>query len=78
MEDECQCGRTHTRLEKVVGRTDDMLIVKGIIVFPFRIKGVLVVIPGVGDQFQIAIDRRRHKLDEIHIKMELMERGFYW
>ncbi|MCD4810392.1 MAG: phenylacetate--CoA ligase [Methanosarcinales archaeon] len=76
MEDECLCGRTHTRLDKVVGRTDDMLIVRGINVFPSQIESVLVGIPEVGDQFQVLIDRKRHKLDEIHIKVELMERGF--
>ncbi len=76
MEDECLCGRTHTRLDKIVGRTDDMLIVRGINVFPSQIESVLVGIPEVGDQFQVLIDRKRHKLDEIHIKVELMERGF--
>ncbi|MBC2699084.1 MAG: phenylacetate--CoA ligase [ANME-2 cluster archaeon] len=76
MEDECQCGRTHTRLDKIVGRTDDMLIVRGINVFPSQIESVLVGIPEVGNQFQVLIDRKRHKLDEIHIKVELMERGF--
>ena len=33
---------------------------------------------GVGDQFRVVIDRKRHELDEVHIRMELMERGFYW
>jgi phenylacetate-CoA ligase len=76
MEDECPCGRTHTRLDKVVGRTDDMLIVRGINVFPSQIESVLMDITEVGDQFQVLIDRKRHKLDEIHIKVELMERSF--
>ena len=76
LEDECHCGRTHIRLDKVVGRTDDMMIVRGINVFSSQIEGVLVVIFGVGDQFQVVIDHKRHKLDEIHIKVELMERGF--
>jgi len=76
IEDECQCGRTHTRLDKVVGRTDDMLIVRGINVFPSQIESVLMDITEVGDQFQVVIDRKRHKLDEIHIKVELIESGF--
>ena len=67
-----------TRLDKVVGRTDDMLIVRGINVFSSWIEGMLVGIPRVGDQFQVVIDRKRHKLDEIHIWAELTERGFYW
>ncbi|MCK4929121.1 MAG: phenylacetate--CoA ligase family protein, partial [Methanosarcinales archaeon] len=75
-EDECQCGRTHTILEKVVGRADDMLIVRGINVFPSQIEGVLMDISEVGDQFQVVIDRKRHKLDEMHIKVELTDRAF--
>ncbi|MCL7413720.1 MAG: phenylacetate--CoA ligase [ANME-2 cluster archaeon] len=75
-EDECPCGRTHTILEKVVGRADDMLIVRGINVFPSQIEGVLMNIPEVGDQFQVVIDRKRHKLDEMHIRVELTDRGF--
>ncbi len=75
-EDECQCGRTHTILEKVVGRADDMLIVRGINVFPSQIEHVLMDISEVGDQFQVVIDRKRHKLDEMHIKVELTDRAF--
>ncbi|MDF1557479.1 MAG: phenylacetate--CoA ligase [ANME-2 cluster archaeon] len=75
-DDECPCGRTHTILEKVVGRSDDMLIVRGINVFPSQIESVLMAIPEVGDQFQVVIDRKRHKLDEMHIKVELTERAF--
>lgn len=75
-EDECPCGRTHTILEKVVGRVDDMLIVRGINVFPSQIEGVLMDISEVGDQFQVIIDRKRHKLDEMHIKVELTDRAF--
>ncbi|MCL7415587.1 MAG: phenylacetate--CoA ligase [ANME-2 cluster archaeon] len=75
-DDECPCGRTHTILEKVVGRSDDMLIVRGINVFPSQIESVLMAIPEVGDQFQVVIDRKRHKLDEMHIKVELTDRAF--
>ncbi|MBW6518793.1 MAG: phenylacetate--CoA ligase [ANME-2 cluster archaeon] len=75
-EDECPCGRTHTILDKVVGRADDMLIVRGINVFPSQIEGVLMDISEVGDQFQVVIDRKRHKLDEMHIRVELTDRAF--
>ena len=75
MEDECQCGRAHTRLDKVVGRIDYILMVRGINVFPFGMEGVLVGISGVGDRFRIVIDRRWHELDEVHIRVELVERG---
>ena len=76
MEDECLCGRTYTRLDMVVGKIADMLMVRGINVFISRIEGVLVGIFGVGDQFQVVINRKRHELDEVHIRVELVERGF--
>ena len=76
LEDECPCGRTHTRLDKFLGRVDDMLIVRGINVFPSQIESVLMDIREVGDQFQVVIDRKRNKLDEMHIKVELSEQTF--
>lgn len=76
LEDECPCGRTHTRLDKFLGRADDMLIVRGINVFPSEIESVLMDIREVGDQFQVVIDRKRNKLDEMHIKVELSEQTF--
>jgi len=76
LEDECPCGRTHTRIDKVIGRADDMLIVRGINVFPSQIESVLMDIREVGDQFQVIIDRQRHKLDDMHIKVELIDKAF--
>jgi len=76
LEDECPCGRTHTRLGKFLGRADDMLIVRGINVFPSQIESVLMDIKEVGDQFQVVIDRKQNKLDEMHIKVELTEQTF--
>lgn len=76
LEDECPCGRTHTRLGKFLGRADDMLIVRGINVFPSQIESVLMNIKEVGDQFQVVIDRKQNKLDEMHIKVELTEQTF--
>jgi phenylacetate-CoA ligase len=76
LEDECPCGRTHTRLGKFLGRADDMLIVRGINVFPSQIESVLMDIKEVGDQFQVVIDRKKNKLDEMHIKVELTEQTF--
>ena len=49
---------------------------RGINVFPFWIEGMLVGILRVGNQFRIVIDRKRYKLDEVQIKVELLERGF--
>ncbi|MCD4845786.1 MAG: phenylacetate--CoA ligase [Methanosarcinales archaeon] len=76
LEDECPCGRTHTRLGKFLGRADDMLIVRGINVFPSQIESVLMDIKEVGDQFQVVIDRKQNKLDEMHIKVELTGQTF--
>ncbi len=78
IEDECPCERTYIRLDKVVDRTDGILIVRGINVFTSQIVCVLVGIHGIGDRFRVVIDRKRHKLDEIQIMVELVERGFYW
>ena len=55
---------------------DDMPMVRGINVFPSRIEGLLVGSPGVGDRFRIVIDCKRYELDEVHMRVELMEGGF--
>ncbi|MDR1485850.1 MAG: phenylacetate--CoA ligase [Planctomycetaceae bacterium] len=52
----CACGRTHTRIAKIAGRTDDMLIVKGVNFFPQQVENALMEIPGVLPQYQIVID----------------------
>lgn len=44
----CECGRTHPRIMKIMGRTDDMLIIRGINVFPSQVESVLMSIPEVG------------------------------
>jgi phenylacetate-CoA ligase len=68
-EEECQCGRYHARIMRVSGRSDDMLIVGGVNVFPSQIEDVLFRIPGLGDQYQIHVDRKI--LDKLTIKVEL-------
>jgi phenylacetate-CoA ligase len=67
--EECECGRYHPRIMRVSGRSDDMLIVGGVNVFPSQIEEVLFRIPGLGDQYQIFVDRK--KLDRMTIKVEL-------
>jgi phenylacetate-CoA ligase len=67
--EECECGRWHPRILRVSGRSDDMLIVGGVNVFPSQIEEVLFKIPGLGDQYQIYVDRE--KLDKMTIKVEL-------
>jgi phenylacetate-CoA ligase len=68
-EEECECGRYHARIMRVSGRSDDMLIVGGVNVFPSQIEDVLFKIPELGDQYQIFVDRKI--LDKLTIKVEL-------
>ncbi len=71
----CQCGRTMVRMSKVRGRTDDMLIIRGINVFPTQIESVLLSVEGVEPHYQIIVDRERH-LDDIEIWVEVSEAVF--
>lgn len=72
----CGCGRTHARMDKVMGRTDDMLIIKGVNVFPSQIESVLVGTKGIsekiGPHYQLVV-RRRNYLDNLEVKVELMD-----
>ena len=54
----CPCGRTHRRIERIKGRTDDMMILKGVNIFPIQIEKRLMEIPGVGTNFLIILDAR--------------------
>ena len=67
----CACGRTHARMQKVMGRTDDMLIIKGVNVFPSQIESALVGMEGVGPHYQLVV-RRRNFLDNLEVKVELL------
>jgi phenylacetate-CoA ligase len=66
----CPCGRTTVRMEKVRGRTDDMLIIRGVNVFPSQIENVLLQVEGVEPQYLIYVDRQRH-LDDLEIWLEV-------
>lgn len=66
----CPCGRTTVRMEKVMGRTDDMLIVRGVNVFPSQIEAVLLQIDGVLPHYQLVVDRSRSHLDELEVLVE--------
>ncbi|HNW28313.1 MAG TPA: phenylacetate--CoA ligase [Spirochaetota bacterium] len=73
--EQCPCGRTHRRIERIKGRTDDMLIVGGVNVFPSQIESVLMKIPEVGNNYQIVLDRHEN-LDRLHIRVELYSKMF--
>ncbi|AQT68287.1 Phenylacetate-coenzyme A ligase [Anaerohalosphaera lusitana] len=74
--EKCECGRTSPRVSKIKGRTDDMIVVRGINVFPSQIEHVLVGMEGIGPHYQIVIDREKHSLDKVDILVELDEKRF--
>ena len=71
----CECGRTHPRIMRILGRTDDMLIIRGINVFPSQVESVLMNIPEVGDHWEILVDRKG-PLDMMTVRVELTQAGF--
>jgi len=71
----CKCGRTHVRMERVSGRSDDMLIIRGVNVFPSQIESVLMNIEGVEPHYLIIVDRQG-ALDTLEVQVEVQERFF--
>jgi phenylacetate-CoA ligase len=71
----CKCGRTHVRMNRVSGRTDDMLIIRGVNVFPSQIESILMEMDGVEPHYQLVVDRE-DKLDTLTVKVEVGERLF--
>jgi len=69
---DCPCGRTHVRMQKVLGRSDDMLIVRGVNVFPSAIETILLSIPGVEPHYMIVLDRKDN-LDQMEVQVEVSE-----
>jgi phenylacetate-CoA ligase len=67
---ECPCGRTHQRIARFSGRVDDMLVIRGINVFPSAIEAALLEHPGVAGQYAIVIDRRA-TMTELEVHAEL-------
>ena len=70
--DVCQCRRTHARMAKTIGRSDDMLIIRGVNVFPSQIEEVLMKIKGIEPHYLIVVDRRNY-LDYIDVWVEVSE-----
>jgi phenylacetate-CoA ligase len=67
MSDACACGRTHRRISRIMGRSDDMFVVKGVNIFPQQIEQVLMGIKGVAQNYQIVLE----SLDQLTIKVEI-------
>jgi len=71
----CICGRTFVRMEKVTGRTDDMLIIRGVNVFPSQIESILIETKGVLPHYQLIVDRVNN-LDQLEVLVEVSEEFF--
>lgn len=71
----CPCGRNHLRIERLSGRVDDMLIIRGINVFPSQVEYTLMTIPELGEHFQIVVDRKG-VLDTMMVRVELKPSAF--
>lgn len=67
--DECPCGRTTVRMDRITGRSDDMLKIKGVMVYPYQIETAILQIEGLTANYQIHVSRP-HTLDEVEIKVE--------
>jgi phenylacetate-CoA ligase len=66
---ECGCGRTHVKMDRITGRSDDMLKIRGVIVFPSQIERALLKIPGMEPNYLIIASRPEH-LDELEVQVE--------
>ncbi len=69
----CKCGRTVARMERVSGRTDDMLIIRGVNVFPSQIESVLMNMEGVEPHYHLIVDRKGN-LDTLEVQVEVNEK----
>jgi len=72
----CQCGRTHVRMQKTMGRSDDMLIIKGVNVFPTQIEEILFQVEGCEPHYQLVIERIGN-LDVLEVQVEVNESIFF-
>jgi phenylacetate-CoA ligase len=73
--DTCTCGRTLVKMERVAGRSDDMLIIRGVNVFPSQIETVLMEVEGIEPHYQIILDRKA-ALDDVEVMVEVNEKLF--
>ncbi|MCU0666545.1 MAG: phenylacetate--CoA ligase [Candidatus Omnitrophica bacterium] len=74
--EKCRCGRTSPRISKIKGRTDDMIIVRGINVFPSQIEHVLLGIEGTKPHYQLVVDRKVGDMDELEVLVEVEDKFF--
>jgi phenylacetate-CoA ligase len=72
----CTCGRTTVRMHRIFGRTDDMLIIRGVNVFPSQIEQALIEIEGTEPQYLIVVNRGENRLDEVELQVEVRKELF--
>jgi phenylacetate-CoA ligase len=72
----CSCGRTTVRIHRLFGRTDDMLIIRGVNVFPSQIEQALIEIEGTEPQYLIIVNRGESHLDEVELQVEVKKELF--
>ena len=70
----CACGRTHRRLSRIAGRSDDMFILKGVNIYPMQVETVLMAYPEVGNTYLIHLTRRDHN-DQMTVRVEVAEKA---
>jgi Coenzyme F390 synthetase len=70
--EKCPCGRTHIRIDRIKGRSDDMFIIKGVNIFPMQIEKILVRFPQLGSNYLITLDTKNNQ-DEIIVEVELSD-----
>jgi phenylacetate-CoA ligase len=76
MREHCSCGRTTVRMHRLFGRTDDMLIIRGVNVFPSQIEQALIEIEGTEPQYLILVNRGESHLDEVELQVEVKKEFF--
>ncbi|MDR0761367.1 MAG: phenylacetate--CoA ligase [Treponema sp.] len=76
MREPCTCGRTTIRMHRLFGRTDDMLIIRGVNVFPSQIEHALIEIEGTEPQYLIVLTRGESRLDEVELQVEVKQEFF--
>jgi phenylacetate-CoA ligase len=72
---ECTCGRTSRRIDRIMGRADDMLILKGVNIYPMQIERIIMSIPEVGQNYLIELIKEG-LMDQIRVKVEIKEEYF--
>jgi phenylacetate-CoA ligase len=71
----CACGRRHVRIDRIMGRADDMFILKGVNIYPMQVEQILMSIPEVGQNYLIVLEREGY-IDQMRVKVEVKDEFF--